>query len=154
MTFDIIPSGTVDLFLGADNPELFLPSSTRKGSCGLPSAILTPLGWSLLGPSLSPSSTVGCSVNFTRWNELSEVALVKQLWETNFQDGTRVLDSPNSKEDWAALQLLTNSVEVQNGHYQLPLLWKPCDVELPNYLVVAKQRLSSIKQRFTKGDDF
>ena len=54
----------------------------------------------------------------------------------------------------AALQLLTNSVEVQNGHYQLPLLWKPSDVELLNNLVVAKQRLSSLKRRFTKDDDF
>ena len=54
----------------------------------------------------------------------------------------------------AAFQFLTNLVEVQNGHYQLPLLWKPRDVELPNNLVVAKQRLSSLKQRFTKDDDF
>ena len=65
-----------------------------------------------------------------------------------------MLDTPNSKEDRAALQLLTNSVEVQNGHYQLPLLCKPCDLELPNNLVVAKQRLSSLKRRFTKDDDF
>ena len=122
VTFDTIPGGTVGLLLGADNPELFLPSSTRKGPRGLPSAILTPLGWSLLGPSLSPSFTVYCSVNFTRCNEQSEVALVKQLWETDFQNGTSVLDTPNSKEDRAALELLTKSVEVQNGHYQLPLL--------------------------------
>ena len=154
VTFDTIPGGTVGLLLGADNPELFLPSSTRKGPRGLPSAILTPLGWSLLGPSLSPSFTVNCSVNFTRCNEPSEVALVKLLWETDFQNGTSVLDTPNSKEDRAALQLLTKSVEVQNGHYQLPLLWKPGDVELPNNLVVAKQRLSSLKRRFTKDDDF
>ena len=62
--------------------------------------------------------------------------------------------SINSKEDLAALQLLTNSVEVQNGHYQLPLLWKPCNVKLPNNLVVAKQRLASLKRRFTKDYDF
>ena len=36
----------------------------------------------------------------------------------------------------------------------MPLLWKPCDVELPNNLVVAKQRLSRLKRRFTKNDDF
>ena len=105
VTFDTITGGTVDLLLGADNPELFLPSSTRKGPRSLPSAILTPLGWSLFGPSLSPSLTVNCSVNFTRWNEPSEIALVKQLWETNFQDGTSVLDTPSLKEDRAALQL-------------------------------------------------
>ena len=33
-------------------------------------------------------------------------------------------------------------------------MWKPCDVELPNNLVVAKQPLSSSKRRFTKDDDF
>ena len=91
MTFDTIPGGTVDLLLRADNPVLFLPSSTRKGPRGLPSAILIPLCWSLLGPSLSPSLTVYCSVNFTRLNELSEVVLVKQIWETDFQDGIACL---------------------------------------------------------------
>ena len=155
VTFDTIPGGTIGLLLGADNPELFLPSRLRKGPRGLPSAILTPLGWSLLSPFLSPSlTTVNCSVNFTRWNEPSEVVLVKQRWEADFPNGTSVLDTPNSKEDRAALQLLTKSVEVQNGHYQLPLLWKPCDVELSNNLVVAKQRLSSLKRRFIKDDDF
>ena len=65
-----------------------------------------------------------------------------------------MLDTSNLKEDLAALQLLTNSVEVYNGHYQLPLLWKPSDVELPNNLVVAKECLASLKRRFTKDDDF
>ena len=65
-----------------------------------------------------------------------------------------MLDTPNSKEDRAALQLVINSVEEQSGHYQLPLLWKPCNVDLPNNLVVAKQRLFCLKQRFTKDDDF
>ena len=87
MTFDTIPDGNVGLHLEADNPELFLPSSTSKGPRGLPLAILTPLDWSLLGPFLSPSLKVNCSVNFTRLNEPSEVALVKQLWETDFKIG-------------------------------------------------------------------
>ena len=61
-------------------------------------------------------------------------------------------DTPNSKDDRAALQLLTSSVEVHSGHYQLPLLGKPCDVEFPNNLVVTKQHLASLKRRFTKDD--
>ena len=153
MTFDIIPGGTVGFLLGVDNSELFLPSSTRKGPRGLPSAILTPLSWSLLGPSLSPSLTLNCSVNFTCWREPSEVAPIKQIWETDLRWNKRARHS-KLKEDRAALQLLTNSVKAHNGHCQLPLLWKPCNAELPNNLVVAQQRLSSLKRRFTKDDDF
>ena len=76
------------------------------------------------------------------------------MWETNFQDGTSVLNTPKSQEDQAAIQLSTNLVEVHDCHYQLPLLWKPSDVELPNNLVAAKQLLASLKRRFTKDDDF
>ena len=65
-----------------------------------------------------------------------------------------MLDTPISKDNWTALHLSANSVEVHLGHHQLPLLWKPCNVEVSNNLVEAEQRLASLKRRFTKDDDF
>ena len=52
------------LLIGADVPELFCIYRARRGPRGTPCAIETPLGWSLLGPSLSPSQESNSTVNF------------------------------------------------------------------------------------------
>ena len=87
VTFDIIPGGTVGLLLGADNPELSHLSSTRKGPRGLSSALLTPLGWSFLGPSLSPSLTINCALNCTRWMSLLKLRSSSNYGKTIFKMG-------------------------------------------------------------------
>ena len=71
-----LAEGDVKLFIGADVPELFLPSRIRKGHWGQPVAVKTPLGWSLLGPSLSPSMAANCFVGlFNSKNELLETRI-------------------------------------------------------------------------------
>ena len=50
-----IPGGTVSILIGADVPELFCMNRFKRGPPGTPIAVETPVGWSLLGPSLSPS---------------------------------------------------------------------------------------------------
>ena len=57
LSFPHIPGATVTLLIGADNPEIFCTRDVRVGCKGQPIAIETPLGWSLLGPSLSLSTT-------------------------------------------------------------------------------------------------
>ena len=57
-----LAEGDVKLLIGADVPEFFLPSSIHKGHREQPVAVKTPLGWSLLGPSLSPSMAANCFV--------------------------------------------------------------------------------------------
>ena len=49
---DNLSNVEVGLLIGVDVPELFCTSEFRKGPRGTPSAIYTPLVWSLLGPSL------------------------------------------------------------------------------------------------------
>jgi len=58
---------------------------------------------------------------------------------------------PISAGDREALYKLTSSIQsTEDGHYQLPLLWKEEDTVLPNNLEMAKQRLSSLKRRLSK----
>ena len=46
---------------------------------------------------------------------------------------------------------MTSSVTVTNdGHYQLPLLWKDQELSLPNNIATAKQRLLSLKKKLKK----
>ena len=82
-------------------------------------------------------------------------SLVQDMWEADFQKGTGVLDVPNSSEDREAIHKLTSSIKAtDDGHYQLPLLWKQEKISLPNNLNMAKQRLSSLKARLSKDPVF
>ena len=79
------PHASVNLLIGADVPELFCIYSARKGPRGTPCAIETPLGWSLLGPSLSPSQENNCTVNFISPSFNHDVSdLVEKMWENEF----------------------------------------------------------------------
>ena len=148
LEFPTLPGATVTLLIGADAPEIFCFRSTRVGSRGQPIAVETPLGWSLLGPSLSLSTSKNCQVNLTRANR-SLQKQIDSLWETDFSDSTSVLDVPSSREDRIVFDLMQSSVKMVNGHYSLPLPWRP-DCHFPsNNFVVAERRLASLKKRLS-----
>jgi len=101
----------VSLLIGADMPEMFCIKNFRKGPRGMPVAIETPVGWSLLGPSLSPSVNTNCNANFIhKWDKNVE-QFIRDMWEADFQQGTNVLDMPNFAEDRETLYKLTSSIK-------------------------------------------
>ena len=128
---DTLFKAKIGLLIGVDLPELFCISEFRKGRHGTPLAICTPLGRSLLRPSLSPSYSTNCKVHFLRKTDEAAYQLIESLWESDFLKDTTVLDTPNSKEDCAALHLMLDSVTIHKGHYQLPLLCRYTKVSLP-----------------------
>ena len=147
-----LPHASVNLLIGADVPELFCIYSARRGPRGTPCAIETPLGWSLLGPSLSPSQESNCTVNFIVKKDATE--MVARMWETEFEPGTSIFDDSFSKEDRLAHTLMQSEICTIDGHYQLPLLWKePYKNQLPNNLPLAQRRLTSLKGRLQRDDN-
>ena len=147
-----LPHASVNLLIGADVPELFCIYSARRGPRGTPCAIETPLGWSLLGPSLSPSQGSNCTVNFIVKKDATE--MVARMWETEFEPGTSIFDDSFSKEDRLAHTLMQSEICTIDGHYQLPLLWKePYKNQLPNNLPLAQRRLTSLKGRLQRDDN-
>ena len=64
----IVPGASVSILIGADVPEMFCVKSFRKGPQKSPVAVETPVGWSLLGPSLSPSFNTMVLNLFTCWH--------------------------------------------------------------------------------------
>ena len=147
-----LPHASVNLLIGADVPELFCIYSARRGPRGTPCAIETPLGWSLLGPSLSPSQGNNCTVNFIVKKDATE--MVARMWETEFEPGTSIFDDSFSKEDRLAHTLMQSEICTIDGHYQLPLLWKePYKNQLLNNLPLAQRRLTSLKRRLQRDDN-
>ena len=147
--FSSLKGGSVTLLIGANVPEMFIMKECRKGLLGQPIAVKTPLGWSLLGPSLSFSSSANCQVNFV---DSKVEKQIKSLWETDFQPETKMYEMQTSREDRITLALLRNSVTLVYGHYQLPFPWKPGIKSLPNNYVIAQKRLASLKARLQRDD--
>ena len=150
LSFPTIKGATVTLLIGANVPELFCPINARKGRRGKPIAIQTPLGWSLLGPSLSTSNTSNCVVNFVNAREDSLQRDIDCLCSMDFRDGTSVLNTSHSKEDRVTYQLMESSVSLVDTHYQLPLPWKPDTKALPNNRDMALQRLKGLRNRLLR----
>lgn len=63
--FPRIESDTVSVLIGSDVPEAHWVYDQRRGRCGQPYAVCTPLGWTLMGP-LNLCESNSFSVNFIR----------------------------------------------------------------------------------------
>ena len=155
VTLNTLPDASVNLLIGANAPEVFCIYSARKGTKVTPCAIETPFGWSLLGPSFSPSKESNRTVNFVDCKRNHEVAeLVEKMWENEFDTGTSIFDGSSSKEDRIAYAIMQSSICESDGHYQLPLLWKEGYLhQLPNNLFLAQRRLVSLKRRLLKDKE-
>ena len=86
--------------------------------------------------------------NFSRKTDDAAYQRIESLWDLEFLKVTTVLDTPNSEKDRAALHLMQDSVTIYKGHYQLLLLWRHSEVNLPNNYAIAKHRLATLKRRF------
>ena len=149
ISFPRVPGAKVSLLIGADHPDMFCAQEVRRGARKEPIAIKTPLGWSLLGPSLSLATTKNCHVNFVKINDSLQLD-INRLWESDFGCNTSVLDVPSSREDRLVYDLMHRSVSLVNGHYQLP--WRP-NVTFPgDSLAMAQQRLDSLYKRLKRDD--
>ena len=91
-----VPGASVSILIGADVPDMFCMKSCRKGPQGSPVAVETPVGWSLLGPSLFPSFNTNCQVNFVRKSDDEIEKMVSDLWDADFQTGTSILNSKHT----------------------------------------------------------
>ena len=148
--FDTITKASVTLLIGANYPELFAQRECRVGARGQPMAIKTPLGWSLLGPSLSLSSNK-CNVNFVKSDSILHEQF-NTMWDHEFGDGTSILNIPNSREDRYVYNNMKNSVRQVDGHYQLPLPWRPNSVYKGDSKPMALKRLANLKNRLLRDN--
>ena len=143
--FPQVANATVTLLIGTDSPEMFCTSEFRKGCGGQPVAVRTPLGWSLLGPSLSLSVSKNCPVNFVNTDPSLQTDIAR-LWENDFGCATSVLDTR------LVLSLMRKNLTMANGHYVLPLPWRP-NLNYPgDSLQMALQRLGSLRKRLLRDD--
>ncbi|XP_078495844.1 uncharacterized protein LOC144751858 [Ciona intestinalis] len=143
--------GEVLLLIGTDVPYAHRVLEVRTGETKHPFAARTPLGWSLVGPSLRYPAIDNVHVNFLLCSEQLDER-IQRSWTENFTDDPRDLPFPTSVEDRHVLQLMQETVKHSHGHYYLPLPWRS-GISLPSgSRQMAERRLSSLKNRLYRDE--
>ena len=78
---------------------------------------------------------------------------VEKFWALE-SHGFRSDGTSNSLEDERALEILKRTTELKDGRYEVGLLWRNDNPELPNNRVQAEKRLRQLKQRFQRSPEF
>jgi hypothetical protein len=135
-----------DLLIGQDNAEALVPLEVKRGNRGEPFAVRTLFGWSINGPSaLSESGNLKGTSHFVSTrigpqnDEPSLEASVRRMWEVE-EESLRTDRKGHSVEDKRVLALWDESVTFREGHFQVPIPWRP-DARLPNNKQMALARL-------------
>ena len=63
-------------------------------------------------------------------------------------------DTSNSLEDERALEILKRTTRLKDGRYEVGLLWKNDNPELPNKRMQADKRLHQLKRRLQRIPEF
>ena len=140
----------VGLLIGQDAPEVLLPTEVRRGEVGSPVAIRTVFGWTVGGPS-------GCRTG--RVTSHFVVGDIKEQIETFWKSEATPLPRDSecgasfSVDDLRALRIWNDSITMDEGHYCLDIPFKNYPPQMPNNVVVARQRIESLKRRLSRDQD-
>jgi len=130
-----------------------MPLEVRKGDPNEPFAIRSCLGWSILGGSASGSDRHQFNLNQVSCEEISLSRQLEDFWRVeSYGTGKQSLKSM-SVEDHKVMKIIENTISKVDGHYQIGLLWKQEDPNLPFNRVAAEARLHHLKRRFSRDSD-
>lgn len=137
----------VELLIGNDVPEALQVKESKDGG---PYAIRTLLGWTVNGP-LGRKGTPKHTTNFIR----SDTKLTEQFerfCNQEFNDTKTDTKATMSRKDRRALNIMEDSVQLKNNHYEIALPWKNPSSRLPNNKPLAEHvhRLKLLKRRLER----
>ena len=120
----------------------------------------TPVGWCVAGSTNrkeDEKKPVALSVFEFDWAEdkrdLKLHEQVEKFWALE-SHGFRSDGTSNSLEDERALEILKRTTKLKDGRYEVGLLWRNDNPELPNNRVQAEKRLQQLKRRFQRSPEF
>ena len=146
--FPEVVRSNVSVFIGTNVQDAFIPLEVRKGEPNEPFAIRSCLGWSILGGFVSCSDRQKFNINDVSCEEISLNRQLEDFWRVeSYGTGKQSLKSM-SVEDHKAMKTIENIISKVDGHYEIGLLWKQDDPNLPFNRVTASSQTSSSKEAF------
>ena len=129
----------VDILIGQDHHEALLPLETRRGGKGEPFAVRTLLGWSVNGPVSHRLVSNRVVNNFISANDATTDNDMQALWDLE-RDSLKDVSVTWSSDDKGVIELWDSTAKIVEGHYELPIPWRP-DIQFTDNLSQAMCRL-------------
>ena len=149
---DIHPQ-QVKMLIGINVPKVHIQSDIRVGRDDQPIAVRTVLGWSLLGTtSQKLNEAVQAKVNLIVQQDVTLHEQIEQFAKTESFGIIEKDKIPTSVEDRHSLQILENTTQLRDDHYEIGMLWKN-DTYLPCNIQAAQQRYYSLMKRLQNNPD-
>ncbi|CAL8098687.1 unnamed protein product [Calicophoron daubneyi] len=140
----------VSLLIGCDVPEAHWALEQRTGKRKQPYALRTLLGWVIRGP-LEENGLGEAKVNCTQLLENDINKQLERLYHAEFSD-VENLERAYSMDDWKAINIVTASSGIVDGHFVVPLPWKIETKMTENNFPLARQRLLYLGRRLGRDN--
>lgn len=147
LTFPEVDIKRVSIIIGSNVPAAHLQEEVRvPPDNNGPFGYRFPLGWSIAGP-LTCDAKGKTSVNFLSVGMEDQM---ERFWKIEDYGASKSDDKPLSIEDKRALKILEDTTRIVDGHYEVGLLWKDDQPQLPNNRTLAEKRVELLRRRLTK----
>ncbi|XP_043229563.1 uncharacterized protein LOC122385388 isoform X1 [Amphibalanus amphitrite] len=142
----------VELLLGANVIEAVLQLEVRTGSPGDPVAIRTVFGWTLTGSvaGLVPGQMRDVMLIHHSSEESQLCAAISDWWTTESFGSMFEGQASYSQKDTRAQTMLDSTTKLQDGRYEVGLLWKQEDTKMPDNRKMAERRLESLERSLSR----
>lgn len=141
----------IGLLIGNNVPKALEPwmiiNSQGKG----PFAVKTTLGWTVNGPLTQGTGNV---ITTNRISLVRIEELLQQQMKYDFPERQHEERLEMSQEDHIFMGKVSNSVKLQDGHYNIGLPLRTDEAEFPNNRCLAEQRVMSLKRKLLKNPQF
>ena len=155
LSFPNLENKEIGILIGANVQSAHVQRDFRQGEVNQPNAILTDLGWSLVGQVGNPAieSITGFSrINFLQSDNHALHRQMMQMYHHDFNEDSCDPDTMFSVDDRKALEIMQKSVRLSDKHYTIALPWKSDDIKLAKNRALAERRLEHLKNRFLKDE--
>ena len=143
----------IDMLIGMDYPDLHYSMQDVRGNPGEPIARLTPLGWTCVGTPGDKSIHTKVTRTLLTHNAESLIEInntLRMFWEVE-NEGLTNNHEVLSKEEQESLNLVKESIQFKDNHYQVSLPWKENPATLPENYNMAKRRLENTEKKLLKN---
>ena len=144
----------VQLLIGQDHSEALVPLEVRKGEPGEPFAVRTKFGWSLNGSTHADkmvsvtSHFISASSGVESFEFDAIESSLERLWDME-TDNLYIDGKGPSVEDLRVVELWDNETKFVNGHFEIPIPWRP-NIHVPNNKCMALRRLHNLLSTLEK----
>ncbi|XP_063365858.1 uncharacterized protein LOC134654324 [Cydia amplana] len=143
------------LIIGLDNWHLSFATDVRKGTKTQPAAILTALGWVLFGCGCSKTKRVDVvnHITVSKPDSDSDRFTLEQLIREQFKIDSIGISKKEARnaDDERAIQVLESTAHrLPVGRFEVGLLWKADNLDIPDSYKLALSRFLSLEKKMSK----